>query len=247
MPSAPQPILNDGYFQVGQDIFPITSSITNSTLQDGDKVLFYLLDFNQAILNRYLGDRFAATCAQFGISASNFSGTVVGSTLPMNPVPYLADSGLNYPLLAIWRGAGTLLEKDISTHKWQTTLNILYIIPPLKLSHIEQISPLIGDVLKVLSQKNEYGHDLSYNDGYSIAPLAGYSALGVKTYDRLQINIPGQSSNLPFEAVHLEMWVEEINVAVTPSIYPTVQSINIDVQLDADPPLDHFIDIQEPV
>jgi hypothetical protein len=245
--TAPTPILNDGYFQIGQDQFPLTVSTANSTLFDGDKVLYYLLEFNEAVLNRYIGDCFTATCIEYNIPPTNtFSSSVVGSTYPINIVPYLQDSGIVFPCLAMWRGAGKVSEKDISTHKWETTLNLLYILPPMQLGHIEQFRPLIVDVCKILTQKNEYGHDISYNGGSSIAPLAGYSAIGVKSYDNLQVNVPGTSTNLPFEMVHIEMWLEEINLPIVPSIYPTIQQFNVDVQLDADPVIDNFINIQEP-
>jgi hypothetical protein len=46
--------------------------------------------------------------------------------------------------------------------------------------------------------------------------------------------------------VHIEMWLEEINLPIVPSIYPTIQQFNVDVQLDADPVIDNFINIQEP-
>jgi hypothetical protein len=220
----PAPELNDGYFKIGTDVFPITDiSSGNTALQDGDKVIYYLLAFNEAVINRIVGNRFQEVCAAYNITSGDntFTGTAIGSTYPLNIIPYLMDNGIAFPTLCMWRGKGNFNEKDISTHQWKSELNLLYILPPLKLSHIEQIKPLFEDTFKALCHKNEYGHDIGYNDGYSVAPLAGYSALGVVSYDHYQIgDIPGMKSNLPFEAFHIKMMLEEINTPIVPSVYP---------------------------
>lgn len=217
----PAPELNDNAFTIGTTLFPITPLTTNSALQDIDPVLYYLIDFYSAVIKYNVGARFQNELARLGaIFTNNPDGYAIGSVYPVNIVPYLQDDSCVFPMLGVWRGDFAASEKDISTAKMDTTVHLLYVMSPLRLAHIETFRPIIEGISKSLWNATENGHSVGYNDGYTIATLAGYSSIGIVRGENLQINVPGLSTNLPFESFHLELKLEEINTIIEPSNYP---------------------------
>lgn len=238
-----------GTFALGKTVYPLKSSTTNSLLLDADAPLYWLLDYFKSSLMFYGNARYQAEIAKFNIAHMP---NIVGQVSPTNPFPYLQDSSIKFPLLAIYRVDGKLLEHTISFDRIQSNLEIAYVFSPLSLAQMEVGSPILNMVLDILSDRSGTGFDPNYappaliSDGYDWGSAAGFDWLQVTDYTRMMI--PHLTTNLPMEAIVLKMAMRERNNPVV-NAYETLTGVDTEMDLvnnpNDSPPsiIKNFVDI----
>ena len=151
-------------FQVGPAVFPLTTASGDSLLWDGDRALWFLLDFSRFCVEHYLGDRLVAEMSAAGMLLSDGSPitSAVSSSLSYDPQPYMSSEQLQFPLLAVYRKSVAEKRERVGFEDDLTTFGANYILPPLGAAQAERILPILGAVWKVLRAKTSQGWDPAY-------------------------------------------------------------------------------------
>ena len=109
------------------------------------------------------------------------------------------------------------------------------------MAQTEKIGPFLNVVMDVLTDRNEYGYDAQYRDGYNVGLAAGYDAVGMKSFANMMI--PHITTNLPMQAVVMKMMIRERN-DVIPDAFRTITGFDTDIKLQATPTgINNFIDM----
>lgn len=212
----------------GGTVYPLTTSTTNSLLQDADVPLYWLLQFFNGVLQIHAQGRWATQTALMGAKFNAQYPNIVGSYYPFNPFPFLQDTTIQFPLLAVYRVEGKIFDKTVAFQRIESQLEIAYVLPPLTLSQTERIGQFLNVVLDVLSDRNEYGFDPQFMDGYNVGLAAGYDAVGMESYANMMI--PHTQTNLPMQAVVMKMMMRERTLPV-PTLIPTITAIDTSMNL----------------
>lgn len=172
----------------GGNLYPLTSSTANSPLRDIDPSIYYALDFLAAVLNTHLGARFAIEAKKAGLkdSAGRPLTGVVGSKFSYDPIQYLTQEQVNFPILALYRGQEQFSERTISFSSNQCNLTLMYVLPPLTPSQAERLVPFIKGAVDVMFNKLEQGWDPLYTPpggalGQKWSAVAGVDKVGLTT------------------------------------------------------------------
>ena len=231
-----------GTFRIGNTVYPLDGYITNSLLKDADKPLYYLLDFFSSVLNTYAGDRWTNEVARAKLTSQ--IPRIVGMKFPNNPFPYLQDTGIKFPLLAVYRVEGKMLEKTISFSRTQSNLEVVWVLPPLTMSQMEMIGPFLNSVKEILYNRSEVPADPNYNSKFNWGDAAGFDWLQMTDYTRMMI--PHTTTNLPMEAIVLKLAIRERDFPVDEQ-YIEFDGLDTDIDLinnpNDDPPdiLEDFV------
>lgn len=228
------PNLGYGTFAIGNTVYPLASSTSNSLLFDADKPIYYLLDFFASELNTYAGARWTAEMTRAGLVST--MPNIVGLKFPNNPFPYLQDTAIKFPLLAIYRVDGVFLEKSISFEREASNLEIAWVLPPLTMSQMEIVGPFLNVVKEIMQNRSEYGFDPNYNNGFNYGQAAGYDWLQMGEYHRMMI--PHTKTNLPMEANVMALKMRERDNPVTGQ-FPTLDLVS--TEMDLVPPADGYV------
>lgn len=210
MPSYP----GYGTFAIGNTVYPLTASTSNTLLQDADPTLYWMLQFFASSLETYFGQRWAAEMTKAGINLPS----PVGMQFPNNPFPYLQDVGAKFPILAIYWVDGTFLEKTISYEREQSNIEIAWVFPPLTLSEMEQVGPFLKTVKDVLQDRSDEGADPNFMNSFDWGQAAGFDWLQMGSFHRVQI--PHTKTNLPFEALVMQCKIRMRNMPVAEQFAP---------------------------
>lgn len=167
--------LEDGYFKVGGINSPLTASTANSLLQDADPVIYYMLQYFAGVINLHMGARWNAEVAAAG--RSDLNNLTVGHKLPYDPIPYLQENQYKLPLLAAFRKNEVYAELTYSWYNITSTLNILWIMPPLSAGQMERLAPFRSHVARTLMDRTEQGLDTNYNSGQNVWAASGLSKI----------------------------------------------------------------------
>jgi hypothetical protein len=236
MPLVPQPNFALAYAQqkVGGVLTPLSTSGTNSLLQDADPVLFYGLDFWASMIRLYEGDRFAQAVATAGIKSVDGSvmQDAVGQTYPWPPELEKEATQFRFPLLAgYWKDAKSRWI-SASYEDDRTTFDLLYILPPLSATQAEKILPLFKAIYGTLRKATTMGFDPNYYPPGGTAGqqpwalvYAGVEEIGLEQAHYGTWNIGG---NLKFPFLHIEGFAIERDNYV-PSTY---QLAGVDTEVD---------------
>lgn len=206
-----------GTFGFADNVYPVTSSTANTSLQDIDGVVFQLLDFNAWAINFYLGARWAAECNRIGRPDLS---QIVTQTLPYNPAPYLQESNFTFPLLALYRaGKGKASEWTIGWQRVDTPLELVWIMPPITAAEAEVLMPFQKAVIDVVLNRNERGFDpnyirpwLSADDGYSVGASAGLDYLVPGSFEYMLL--PGIQTNLVMPTIMVTLSLTERSMPI---------------------------------
>ena len=196
----------NGSFYLGKVLYPVATGTGNSELQDIDLPIWYLLQFNSGLLNLYLGARWTEACT--AASRSDIGSTMVATQLPYNPIPFLQTANWSFPILAMYRTAGDIKEQTRSFHRITSTIEIVWIMPPLQASEMEHLAPFQTAVLATLTDRNEYGWDPYYNGGQHVGELAGYAAVGMSGYSFELLPKVGTNLVMPTVVMQMKIWEE---------------------------------------
>jgi hypothetical protein len=183
-----------GTYGLGNLVLPLTSSTSNSLLKDADPVMYYLLDYFEAMLIQHVGARFTAAVTAAG---SPISTSVVAMKVPYNPARHMQDPSFKLPLFSIYRTKGTMYEKSRSFAGKKTQIEMLWMLPPLDASQMELLGPIQNAVVSAIHLTGEQGFDPSYLSGASVGQLAGFEAFRFTDYEYAL----AQGTNMLFETV----------------------------------------------
>lgn len=151
-----------GQFQIGKVTFPLTSSTTNSLLQDADPALYYALDYFVLMLQTHLGARFNAAVTNAGLP--ELDGYVVKYALPYDPTPELLSQQMTFPLFAIWEESTKEEPKTLTWYHSVATWKAIYVLPALTGSQRELLNPFLKSVKNVIVDRTVQGHDPAYRN-----------------------------------------------------------------------------------
>lgn len=145
-------------FRHGGTTFPLDPASTRSLLRDADPGIFYALEYYASIIETHIGARLLA---EAGAAEATHITSAVAETLPLNPEPFLTEDHLRFPLLAVYRKGSTY--RDAGTRKVSVdALEVVYVLPPLKVSEAERVLPILKAVAAVIDNRTEQGFDPSY-------------------------------------------------------------------------------------
>ena len=213
-----------GAFAIGNTVYPLSASPSNSLLQDADKPIYWLLDYFASQLNTYAGARWTAEMSKAGLTLPS----IVGMKFPNNPFPYLQDTGAKFPILAIYRVDGVFLEKTIAYEREQSNLEIAWVLPPLTMSQMEMAGPFLNVVKEIMQDRSETSSDPNYMDGYNWGQAAGFDWLQMGEYHRMMIR--HTKTNLPMESVVLQLKMRERNMPV-PEAFAPLEEVSTEIDL----------------
>lgn len=176
-------------FQVGQEVYPLTTTSGNTLLQDADAALFYMLDFWKSMLVQHVGARLVSELAAAGVTTSGHPITsAVMMVAPYDPAPYMVGNQLAFPLLAVYRKSVTTEWREVGFERDVSTFGATFVLPPLTAGQAEKIVPILGSVYKVLRARTTQGYDPNYTPPGGAtgglpwtAPFANLEEIGVSS------------------------------------------------------------------
>lgn len=216
-------------FQHGGATFPVTASLANSMLRDVDPAVYFALDFYKAMIETHIGTRLLAEAT--AISATHIT-VAVAQTLPFDPVAYLLDQHIKFPLLSMSRKSGEwrmVGQRRAITERIELT----YTLPPLDPAEAERLTPALKAVVAIIDARTEQGFDPTYTppggsagDVVWSAPYAGLMKVEVKRveYGGYQI---ASDQFFPAIVIQLEM-TERTDTVAADFVYLDRASLNID-------------------
>lgn len=172
-------------FNLGNIEFPLSGYASNSAIAIADVPVNKLLGFCRGVLEIHAGDAWTYYANQLNLDCNQ----IVEESLPYNPIPWLQDTTYNFPLLALYRTKGSIVEKTIAYHRIESNLELLWIMPPLTAAQAYQLLPFQNAVIDILVDRNEQGWDPNYLDGYNIGELAGFDSLQVMSYSLANVSV----------------------------------------------------------
>lgn len=129
-----------------------------STLRDADPVLFYLLEYGKAMLERHMGGLFMANATVLDHPQLR---KVVAETLPLNPEQYLVEGQFKFPLLCAYP-VDTKPKWIGRTKHAVDEIEMVYVLPPLEAGEAERMLPFLRAAFSILDNRIEQGRDPSY-------------------------------------------------------------------------------------
>ena len=196
----------NGSYYLGKVLYPIATSTGNSELKDIDLPVWYLLDFCSSLLNIYMGARWNEAC--LAANRPDLASSIVATQLPYNPVPFLQTANWSFPILAMYRTAGEIKEQTRSYHRITSTIEVVWIAPPLQASEMEHLAPFQVATLATLTDRIEQGWDANYNGGEHVGALAGFAALGMNSYSFEVLPKVGTNLVMPTVVMQMKIWEE---------------------------------------
>lgn len=195
----------DGYFSVAAVNSPLTASTANSLLRDADPAIFFLLDFYAGVIGLHLGARWNAEVTLAG--RPDLVGLSVADKVPFDPVPYFQENQYKFPLLAAFRKNETYEWKTASFYHITSTLNVLWVLPPVTAGQAERMNPFRAHVARTLVDRSSFGYDTNYNAGELVWREAGIEKIVMKGSQ--YGNIPDVNSDLYLPTVLMEVEMTE--------------------------------------
>lgn len=215
-------------FKIGNVVFPLTASVSNSLLQDGDPALYYTLDYLKSMIQTHLGARFDAEMTRVGLT--QHVGKASSAALPFNPEPFLQSSGVQPPFLALFPVRD--LPEERTRHWYHTvqTWNLLYVLPAMDTAQFAQLCTLLKDVAKIILDRIENTLDPSWQSGVPFAQLGGIAEIRLDEVGYGSFET--QDTNLFMPALTATLTVKEQR-AETPDLQSFVDmAVTIAVQDD---------------
>ncbi len=190
-----------GIWGHGSVAYPLTASLTNSSLRDADPAIDKALAYFSAVINAYVGDRFAAAAAQEGYA---FPSAVV-QTIGLEPSPFLLSSEFKFPLLACWRSEETYAEWTSAFETDTAAWEVSYVLPPLPSPRQTQVFvPFLRSVARIISRCTSMGADPNYNSGELVWATCGVQRARVVSA-RYAGYAPIDTNDKFFRAVNLKL------------------------------------------
>lgn len=156
-------------FKHGGVSYPLTSSTTNTALEDGDPALHFAIDFFSTVIEEYVGERLLAQAA---LEDLNFP-SAVAKAIHYEPSPFLQAHDMVFPLLAVYRTEEVWSNHTATYDKSAAVWAWAYVFPPLTPRQIEKLDPLLKNIAVIVSTFAQQSFDPNWEDGATVRDKSG--------------------------------------------------------------------------
>jgi hypothetical protein len=217
----------DGYFAVGGVQSPLSAATTNSLLQDSDPVLYNLLNYYTGIINLHIGARWNAEVTLAG--RPDLVNLTVAEQVPFDPIPYFQENQYKFPLLAAYRKSEKYEFKSAGWYHTISTLNIMWVLPPITAGQAERLNPFRVHVVRTLVDRTLEGFDTNYNAGEQFWKESGLEKIGIQSTS--YGNIPDVASDLylPTALIECELVERRMNPTTNGNFAP-LEGVENDIE-----------------
>gem|GEM_PF-2976858 len=228
-------------FSHGGSSYPLTSSTTNSALQDADPSVFFAIDFFQSVITTYIGSRLLAEVGRAPVIQNITS--AVQQVVPYDPQPYLTQNQFRFPLLAVYRQKSKYDWRAQSWMRDSALWVVEYMLPPLTPGQVERLRPFLHSVEIVLLNRIENMFDPSYQAGLKVWQAAGLEEI------RLEESTQGAYSDggsLVFPSIKMFLTVKERDMPPAAGTFQALIGVDNEIDLASpnDPQLSDVADTQ---
>lgn len=216
MPNATTPDFTLDYAQqkIGAVSTPLETSNANTLLFDADPALAYALDFWSSMIRLYEGPRIIQAAAAAGLVWTDS----VAQRYPWPPDLETQETQFTFPLLAAYRKDSKYEWKELSWERDRCEIDLVYILPPLMASQLEQIVPIFRAIEGTIRKATTRGFDPNYTPPGGTqgqqpwsAPFAGVEEIG---FDRGHYGTWPGAAPLKFPFLHMEGYIIERDMYV---------------------------------
>ena len=197
--------MENKYFQYANALSPVTSSDAYTELHDLDPVVYNISRYFAGILGIHATGRWNVVCNKIG--RTDLVNKVVNQTIPYDCFPWSTDTQFRFPLLSVYRTDEQYEWHTATYDKVISTIQVLYILPPLDAHQNELMHPFLTYVNRVLVNRTKEGSDESFNSQEQVWIDAGLHYIAVESCEYAKI--PGLSGNIHFPATLLTLKCEE--------------------------------------
>lgn len=227
-------------FQVGGVVYPLTSSLTNSSLQDADPSLYYAGQYFSSVINTYVWPRMQAIANALPV-ITPLQTSAIRTYVPYDPMPFLQEMQDVFPLLAVYRKTEKYGYKSYAWHHDLQEWGVSYILPPLSPGQAERVMPLLRSVAMTLRDRIENTFDPAFMSGQSPWALAGLEeieltegAYGFASVPNTNLVFPGYQGKLLVKERAMEVAAAfdgvfgglDAEIGIASSTAPTVTDVS---------------------
>jgi len=152
------------FFKIGGVSYPaqLRASTGKTALVDLAPFRHELMTFVKGVLEIDLGERYAEEAADCGLTQAP---DIVGSSLPYDPEPYLTNTGLVFPVLAVYPLRAARSEHSRLRERITRTVALVYVLPPLTAAQAEAMTPFLDAAADVIENRIDQGYDPDHESG----------------------------------------------------------------------------------
>lgn len=235
----------DGYFAIGNSVYPSQLNIGQTPLQQLNPQLYYTMDFFANCLRFDIGGVWSQTVAGLqsqGLGKDFLTNICSPTYVGYDPMPFLIESNYEFPLLAIYPVEGKTTELSRTAHvKSVGQYEILFILPAVNADEMEYVAPFLLASRDVIWRRGEWMFHPLYNGGQNIGPLTGFSKAGIHGWK--VCNIPAKTNlQMPTLVLNYEMYETDKDVQ---GLYPNTNGLDthINLQNTNATTIDNFVEI----
>lgn len=161
-------------------LFPPSTSVVSSELQELDYVSYKLLDYYTTIINANFGPRYNTVMQALGLTQSKLDflqdGYVVAQSIAF-PITanLLKQTNLKYPLLSLWREDENWLAWTTDYVLVESNFVLTLTLPPLTAPQYNRLYPFLAAVNKKILLATFLGSDALYNNNELVMKEIGLS------------------------------------------------------------------------
>lgn len=198
----------------GGATFPLSSTSDNPLLLDADPAIFYLTEFIEHCLEKYMGTRFMQEIASNGPHEAL---ETVAQSVPWDPAPYVMVERIKYPLLAVYRSETSFTARGIGIRQDASKIQIAYILPPLEWAR--EATAILGALTaakSIIDNRLDMGFDPTWTptngtEGQKLEEVAGLDRIVV---ERARFGAYPGIQEETYPAVIFDLIVEESDALV---------------------------------
>ena len=175
-----------GSFREGGVTYPLTSSTSNSLLQDADPALFTAIEFFRSVLTTHIGPRLLAEAERLHLALLG----AVAYTTNIDPGKHPIDTRYRFPLLAVYRQKTKRAYRTLNWAQAASTWGVSYLLPVLSTVQAETLEPILKAVGDVLDNRIEQGFDPGYNAGQRVWAACGIEEISFDSDEYGLFSVP---------------------------------------------------------
>lgn len=164
MPSPPPDYTDYTDFTVGAVQEPLSTTSSNTLLQDADPPVFHALSFWKWLIVNVAGPRLLLELTAAGVKDNKQQAiaSVVAQAYPFLPTPQQLENQIQFPLLAIGR-TRTLTGRFTAAWEHDRGLfTLVYALPPLDAAQSNRVLPLLHAIEQLIRQRTTQSFDPGY-------------------------------------------------------------------------------------
>ncbi len=202
-------------FKFGNVVYPLATGTGNDLILDADPAITWILKFLETVINKYCGAAWTERVAAANLT--NAAGALIASPVvqlvPFHPADYFQDEQFKFPLLSLDRVSGEYKEIANRLFEAQTTMELLFILPPLSPEQMYQIAPFRKMVRDTILDRLMLEFDPSFMNGAILYEIAGFDMLNLLSENWLKLENP--KTNQVYETYMMRFTLRELkgNVA----------------------------------